>query len=162
MPNIATVLKDEIARISRKESRRLVEPLKKQLASQKRDLAALKGERTDLKREIAALRKSATGTGTANPSPEPRAAKARFSATGLQSMRRKLAISAEEMGRIIGVSGQSIYNWEQAKTRPREAQLHKIASLRGVGKREIQALSEAASVQAAKSAKKPRRKKAQA
>jgi DNA-binding transcriptional regulator YiaG len=45
-------------------------------------------------------------------------------------------LSAADFGLLIGVSGQSIYKWEDGKVRPRAKQLQAILSLRGLGKRE--------------------------
>ena len=64
----------------------------------------------------------------------------RFSAQGLRSMRGKLGLSAADMGRLVGVTGQSIYNWEQGKSRPRQTQVQAIAELRGIGKRQASRL----------------------
>ena len=45
-------------------------------------------------------------------------------------------LSAEDFGRLLGVSSQAIYNWEQGTARPRPAMLDKFAALRSIGKRE--------------------------
>ena len=50
----------------------------------------------------------------------------------------RLGLSAADYGSLVGVSAQSIYNWEQGHASPRPAQLKVIAALRGVGKREAQ------------------------
>jgi DNA-binding transcriptional regulator YiaG len=60
----------------------------------------------------------------------------RFRADGLKSHRAKLGLSAKEYGRLVGVSGLTIYNWENGKTRPRSQQLANLATVRGMGKRE--------------------------
>jgi DNA-binding XRE family transcriptional regulator len=60
----------------------------------------------------------------------------RFSAKGLQSHRSRLGLSASEFGKLLGVSAQTIYNWEHEAARPRDEQLGKLAGLRGIGKRE--------------------------
>ena len=65
--------------------------------------------------------------------------KFRFSAKRLAAQRKKLGLSAGDMGALIGVSPQTIYNWEAGKSRPRQQQLAAIAAIRGVGKREIKA-----------------------
>jgi len=65
--------------------------------------------------------------------------KIRFSAKRLAAQRAKLDLSAAEMGSLIGVSAQTIYNWEAEKSRPRQAQLVAIAATRGMGKRQIKA-----------------------
>lgn len=51
-------------------------------------------------------------------------------------MRARLDLSAEDFGRLVGVSSQSVYNWEQEKSRPRPAQVAAIAAVRTIGKRE--------------------------
>jgi transcriptional regulator with XRE-family HTH domain len=52
-------------------------------------------------------------------------------------LRQKLGLSANEMGRLLGVSGQSIYLWEAGKAKPRASQLPAIAKVRKMGKREV-------------------------
>ena len=52
-------------------------------------------------------------------------------------MRKKLGLTANEMGALIGVSGQSIYKWEQGKAKPRASQLKTISAVRKMGKREV-------------------------
>ena len=141
MPNIAALLKEEITRLSRKQTRALVEPLKKHVAAQRSDIAALKREAAELRRQLAAFGRASQRAAPAAASEEggpPR----RFSAAGVQSLRRRLGLSAEEFGRLLEVSGQSIYNWEQGKVRPRAAQIERLAELRGAGKRQVRALLE--------------------
>jgi DNA-binding transcriptional regulator YiaG len=41
------------------------------------------------------------------------------------------------MGTLVGVSAQTIYNWEAGKSRPRQQQLAALAAVRGMGKRQI-------------------------
>lgn len=142
MPNIASMLKEEIARISRKESRRLVDPLKKQLIAQRHAIAALKRERAELRREIASIAKG-TKAVVVSKSARVDETQARFSPAGLRSLRKKLGLSAQDLGRLFGVGAQSVYNWELQKTRPRAAQLQRIAKLRGMGKRQVHRLLEA-------------------
>ena len=60
----------------------------------------------------------------------------RFRADGVRSHRARLELSAMDYGRLVGVSGLTIYHWESGKVRPRQAQLAKLASIRGLGKRE--------------------------
>jgi transcriptional regulator with XRE-family HTH domain len=60
----------------------------------------------------------------------------RFRASGLKSHRARLGLSARDYGRLVGVSGLTIYQWEGGKARPRKEQLAKLAAVRGLGKRE--------------------------
>ena len=139
MPNIVSVFKGEIMRLARKEVRQETEGLKKASALYRTEIA-------DLKRRLAALEKL-QATATKKAAGDQRTEKegqdgtqVRFSAKRLAAQRQRLGLSAAEMGRLIGVTAQSVYNWEAGKTRPREQQVLAIASLRGKGKREISAL----------------------
>jgi DNA-binding transcriptional regulator YiaG len=60
----------------------------------------------------------------------------RFTARGVRTQRDRLGMSAENFGKLLGVSSQAIYNWERGTARPRSALLAKLAFLRGIGKRE--------------------------
>lgn len=138
MSSLGTFLKTEIARLSRRELRTQVEPLKKQSAAHRRHIAALKRQVTALERLVAQLKRGNAKTLRASP-PEGEDSKGtRFSAKGLRTLRTKLGFSAAELGKLLGVSGQSVYNWESQKSVPRKAQLANLAQLRGVGKREAQ------------------------
>lgn len=59
------------------------------------------------------------------------------------ALRKKLGISAAEMGKLLGVSAQSVYHWETGKTKPRASQLQAIAAVRKMGKRAVAAKLEA-------------------
>ena len=58
-----------------------------------------------------------------------------FSTKSLASQRRRLGLSAEDIGRLVGASSQSVYNWEAGKARPRNSQIPAIAALRILGRR---------------------------
>jgi transcriptional regulator with XRE-family HTH domain len=58
---------------------------------------------------------------------------------------------------LVGVSGQSIYKWEQGEVRPRAAQLQALAAVRGIGK--CEALARLEQVAAAVVKKKAARKR---
>ncbi len=138
MPNIATVLKEEIARVARKESRGDTQKLKKSSAQYRSDIAALKRRVLALEQMVARLGKASKKATPAAASDEP-SSRLRFSAKGLASQRKRLGLSAAEAAAIIGVSGQSIYKWEDGKARPRASQLPGIAALRGLSKKQAAA-----------------------
>ena len=54
----------------------------------------------------------------------------------MKAQRQRLGLSAADYGRLVGVSGLTIYNWEHDKARPRKAQLAALVAVRGIGKRE--------------------------
>jgi DNA-binding transcriptional regulator YiaG len=138
MPNIAAALKDEIARIARKEMRAELLKIKTTAMQNKADIAALKKQLAALeqqgKRTVTTAAKK-----TVSLTVDPAAMLLRFSAKGLASQRRRLGLNANDMGALLGVSGQTVYKWEEGKARPRASQMQVIAGLRGIGKREAAA-----------------------
>lgn len=138
MPNIASVMKDEIVRLAKKEVRKEAEGLKKSSAQYRSDIAALKRQVAALEKQVARLGKNGPKKATVEVEGES-STKFRFSAKRLAAQRQKLGLSAGDMGTLIGVSAQTIYNWEAGKTRPRQSQLAAIAAVRKLGKKAIQA-----------------------
>ncbi|MDB5897186.1 MAG: transcriptional regulator, family-like protein [Ramlibacter sp.] len=138
MPNIAIVLKGEIARIARKEVRAETQEFRKASAQYRAHIAALRRRIEGLERQ---LKKVGKVGGRAAPaaSEEDEATALRFSATRLAAQRKKLGLSAADFATLLGVSGQSVYKWEHGEARPRARQLEAIAALRGIGKREAAA-----------------------
>ena len=64
----------------------------------------------------------------------------RFTAKGFKTLRQRLGISAADTGRLLGVSGQTVYAWETGSSRPRKQQMANIIKLRALGKKEVEAL----------------------
>jgi DNA-binding XRE family transcriptional regulator len=138
MSNIAAALKEEIVRLSRKESRSQVDPTKKATIRHRREIAELRRQVAQLERQVASLSRKTLGAPATVPA-DATGKPARFSAKGLSVQRERLGLSADDFGRLLGVSAQSVYNWEHEKARPRAEQLSKVAALRGIGKREATA-----------------------
>ncbi|MBP6895711.1 MAG: helix-turn-helix transcriptional regulator [Pseudacidovorax sp.] len=142
MPNIASVLKREISRVARKEVRAELEALKKLTAVQRSKIAELRRQVSALDREFKQFSKAlcshATPVGRRASNNAEDGVRRRFSATRLAKHRAKLELSAATYGQLVGVSGQTIYHWEQGKARPRTAQLQALAAVRGMGKREAE------------------------
>lgn len=133
--NVATVLKAEITRIARKELRGETAQLKKAVSQYRMEIAALKRRITDLERAAkGSARIRRTPAVQLDPAQAP--LRNRFSATGLAAQRKRLGITAAEMGVLVGVSGQSIYKWEQQKATPRTSQLPALRAALKLGKRE--------------------------
>ncbi len=138
MPNFASVLKDEIVRLAKKEVRREVEGLKKASAQYRSEIAGLKRRVAELEKQQSRIEKQGTRKVATEVAGEG-ATRLRFSAKRLAAQRQKLGLTAADMGSLVGVSAQTIYNWEAEKSRPRQQQLVAIATLRGMGKRQAKA-----------------------
>jgi len=139
MPNIASILKAEISRVARKEVRAEIETLKKASVAHRASIAELRRHVSALEKELRRVAKGAarSSAGSDSNAEAAEGTKRRFSATRLAAHRAKLGLSAAIYGRLVGVSGQTIYHWEQGKARPRAAQLQRLAAVRDLGAREI-------------------------
>lgn len=139
MPNLASALKSEIARVARKELRDEIQHLRKASAQYRSDIAALKRRIATLERQVKSGSRASRRAADDDEAEGDGSPKLRFSASRLAGLRTKLGLSAEAMGKLIGVTGQSIYKWEAGKARPRAGQLPAIAAVRKLGKREAAA-----------------------
>ena len=156
MPNIAAVLKEEIRRLARKEVRTSTKTTKQAVAQYRRDIASLKRLVQSQQKRLAFFVAQSQKRGDQPPADDEPLAGVRYSARSVRAQRKRLGLSAEDYGRLVGVSGLTIYNWEHGKARPRKAQLAALIAVRGIGKREamkrIEALREPA-----KSKRRPKR-----
>ena len=132
MPNIAGVLKEEICRLAKKEVKAQVGKTQRASAQYRRDIANLKRQLGQQEREIKLLKKQQGQT----PKEEESSESIRFSARSVKAQRSRLGLSAADYGKLVGVSGLTIYNWEHGKAKPRKAQLAALVAVRGIGKRE--------------------------
>ena len=135
--NIAAALRSEISRVARKEQRGESQLIRKASGQHRSDIAALKKRVLELERMVKRLAKASRMAKPAIGSEsESEPSQRRFSAKGFATQRKRLGLSAADMGALLGVSGQSIYHWEQGKSRPRSSQIPAIASVRKMGKKE--------------------------
>ena len=145
MPNIANVLKAEIVRLARKESRDASAALKKTVAAQRAEIAQIKRQLQSLASVLRRLTKQSEAVSTVRRSPPSETSESsqegslRFRAQGMAANRKRLGLSAADFGLLIGASGQSVYAWEAGKAKPRGNALAAIAAVRGIRKREAQA-----------------------
>src|SRR4051794_22351513 len=139
MSNIASVLKEEISRVARKEIRRETASLKKSATTYRSEIAALKRRVQELERQ---LRRASGGGQPAAPAAaneDSVAPGTRFSAKSMASQRRRLGLSAAECGLLIGAVGLQL---EEGKARPRAQHLPAIIALRKLGRRQANEILE--------------------
>lgn len=134
MPNIASILKEEIQRLARKELKANTEPLKKAVAGYRSEIAALKRRVETLERQARRTSKVVAKAVAAEPGAEGK--NLRFRADGFASKRKNLGLSAREVGLLLDASPLSVYKWETGQARPRAKHLEAIAAFRSLGKRE--------------------------
>ena len=172
MPNVAVILRQEILRLARRETRTLTRGLRKAAAQWRRDIAALKRQASKLQADVLRLERQSPKDILPKVT-EADAEGVRFKAQGVTAQRKRLGlsaasygrlvgvtghtilgISAEAFGKLIGVTGHTIYKWEHGTARPRKRQLAALASLRSLGKREARARLERLGAKVVKGRKK--------
>lgn len=109
--------------------------MKKAVSAYRAEIAALKRRTQALEQQLRRLGKTNTRAAPAADDEAPSNA-SRFSAKGLASQRRRLGLSANDCGLLLGASGQSVYNWEEGKARPRAKHMAAIAALKTLGKKD--------------------------
>ncbi len=141
MPNLGAILKDEIRRLARREIRAAITSLKGDNAALKKAVARLKRQTKVLERDsrlLMAAEKRLREKTTKSRAGSEELEKFRISGKGVRSLRKKLGISQRELAILVGVSGQSVFLWEQKAGGLRLRDDSKVAllELRGIGARE--------------------------
>jgi DNA-binding transcriptional regulator YiaG len=140
MANIGTVLKTEMARVARKEARGQNGALQKASTRHRAEIAGLKRRIAVLEQTLARLLKQSGRRPVASETVSVEEKQRRFSPKTLRSHRKRLGLSVEDMGRLLEVSGPTIYNYERGVTRPDPRRVDAIARLRGMKKEDIRAM----------------------
>ncbi len=137
MSNVASALKEEISRISRKEIRRETACFKKSTTTHRSEIAALKRRLLVLERQLRRVGRERQSSRPVAANEDSVSPGTRFSAKSMAAQRKRLGLSAAQCGLLIGTLGQSVYNWEEGKVRPRPQHLAAIAALKSMGKRQV-------------------------
>lgn len=142
MPNLNAVLGEEIRRLARKEIRAQVGPTQKAVAKYRSEIADLKRRVADLQGRLNFVEKQekkrigSPSTAAKAKTKDKDSVRPRFSPKWVKKHREKLGLSAADYGRLAGVSGLTIYNWEKGDSSPREKQRLAWGEIRTLGKRE--------------------------
>ncbi len=137
MSTLVSVLKHEITRLARKEVAAGTEVLRKANAQYRRDIAQLKRQTDALSKQVTYLEQQEKKR-VSKRVPVTSAEGKRFSQRGLTTHRKTVGLSAADYAKLVGVSAQTIYGWEQGKSKPRVQQLAALLAVRDLGMREAQ------------------------
>jgi len=142
MPNFNIALKNEIARVARKE-------LRDELATLRKSSATLRADVSNLRKQVKALDVTlrTLGRSIAKATPpkpaQPDAAPARegrkvagvFNPESLLAKRHELGLTQVQMAKLLGVSSLTQYKWESGQAVPRASKLPGILTVLALGKR---------------------------
>jgi DNA-binding transcriptional regulator YiaG len=138
MPNVASVLKEEIRRLARKEAKAAVAPLKKALAAERKAVAKL---RQQVAATARAAGKAARGA-AAKAVPAEAAAKTRggralaegWRKDTVRSTRKALGLTQGQFAKLVGVSQMTVSFWETGRSTPRLTQQSSVLAARELGR----------------------------
>lgn len=142
MSTIANALKQEIARVARKELKAEIAAVRKQTTSHRSEIAALKRELKTLQSAVRSMKKALPTVATpiqdlsrSGATMDSHRRAVSFSAERLAAHRQRLGITQGQMAQLIGASTLSVSKWESGKVQPRAAQREQIDAALKLGKR---------------------------
>lgn len=136
MPNIAKMLKDEFARLGRREANRSTAKLKTRIAALEKVVRVQRTTLQALGRQVQAAVGRVERTTTQAATPTPPSDGSRLSPRLIRSLRKRLRLSQTAFAQLTGVTHVAVYLWESGKTKPRGSSREAILGLRSLGGRE--------------------------
>lgn len=154
MTTFANNLKNEIARVARKELREELDALRKSSSLQRSEIAALKKQLKIVQSQTNKLEKARAASVSKKPVEDRPVAmdppkgkpgrKVVFSAERLKTQRARLGLTQEQIAKLLDVSALSIWKWESGGAAPRASRVPTILQRLALGKREALALLDSA------------------
>lgn len=142
MTAFSDAFRSEVLRMARKEIKGELSGLRKTVAAQRSEIAALKRSIKDLISELRTVKKAVQPVGRDVVSPDepsPRARRFKFDAHMLVAKRQALGISQQAMATLLEASTLSVSRWESGKVVPRATQMERIRLVLRIGKRQARA-----------------------
>jgi DNA-binding transcriptional regulator YiaG len=130
MPTLAATLKREIRRITAKELKKALKPLKR-LARQFRVIRTLtRGQRRTLAKLERRMQTLGTGAGALRRRRRVADAGPRISPAAIRSVRRRMKMTRLEFAKAVAVSPGSIFGWETGRSTPRGPSRNRLIQLK--------------------------------
>src|SRR5262249_8857399 len=112
VPNVMGVLRAEIRRLARKETKQELSSMKKQLNQTKRLLAESRRRISELESRAKHVARATRSSAAARDEADEDGPQVRFSPKWVKKHRSKLGMSRLVYAQLIGVSPQTIMGWE--------------------------------------------------
>ena len=143
MGKVENALRDEIARLARREAKKLQSRSVEDIRRLKKRVAELQSEVAGMKKAQARAASRRRMTEAAREVGGKAAGRARLSPGLVKKLRKRLGDRQPEFAKLIGVSPAAVGFWESAKSQPRPEMKARIVALRKLGRRDVQRLLEA-------------------
>ena len=159
MGKLESLMRSEIVRLAKREMRKIVRPLGRNVRSMRGTVVQLRKAVTSLEK-FAARQVAEMGQRRGLPEASPEDVKAsRFSPRLIRTLRKRLGITQREMSTLLGVTVGAIYQWEKGIFEPTAQKKKMLVALRRLGRREIKQLLEEKKVEKAPRKKRPPRRR---
>jgi len=136
------IIKSEIVRLARKEVRKTLVPLGRDIRLLKNTVSQLRKTVLVLGRLAASQQKQLKKKEVPLEATPEEINKSRFSPALIRSLRRHLRISQKQLAALAGVTVGAVAVWESGKFKPKDEKKAVIVALRKLGRREVRKLLE--------------------
>ena len=140
MPDVASVLKEEIRRLARKEVKTATSAQAKQIRDLKSVVKELRGQVSGLQKRLTAVRTQAASVKTSVDDSGEEKKAIRISPASIRNHRKRLKLSQAQLGRLLGVSTTTVVFWESGRSAPRGGNRQALAEMRNLGRKDAEAL----------------------
>ncbi len=140
MGKLEGIIKSEIVRLAKRETRKITLPLTKDVRVLKGSVSQLRKLVSTLERLVAEQQKELQKGKAPLEAPPEQVEKSRFSPRLIRNLRKRLGITQRQMASLAGVTVGAIYQWEQGKFEPSEEKKRVLVALRKLGRRAVKKL----------------------
>jgi DNA-binding transcriptional regulator YiaG len=142
VPKIEGAIKEAITRGADRRVRLVVVPLRREVHRLRRLIAQLRRDVGALRVVAGEWQRAAQATPVGAGVSEDEVKAARFSGRLIQKLRARLGLSQMALGRLVGVSGAAVVQWERGRASPSAPNRKALVALRRRGRREVRRLLE--------------------
>lgn len=137
MPQFSALFQAEVRRLARKELKSEIAQIRRQNTELRRHVATLKRALAQAIAGQKRLARNISAPQQKNNEAES-ATRQRISSKTIRTLRAKLRLTQAEFAKLVGVSGQAVYQWERGdgRLRLRHTTRQAIADIKNIGARE--------------------------
>ncbi len=137
MPTLQEVFRSVMQRLSRREIRNVVRPMRQELRVLRRKLSGLPKRVSALSRNVADLVRERDVQRARLQSSEEEVRAARFSPRLIKKLRARLKLTQGEVAKLVQASVAAVRAWEGGRSRPQGARRSALVALRKLGRRQV-------------------------
>ena len=142
MGKVEGIIKSEIVRLAKREVRKTLVPLGRDVRLVKSAVSQLRKTVLALKRFVAQQQNELKKRKIPLEATPEEVKKSRFSPTLIRSLRRHLRITQKELAILTGVTVGAAHQWEIGKFKPKDEKKSVMVGLRKLGRHDVRKLLE--------------------